>query len=73
MLANETLLLEAIKKAPSVWPWLKDYNMMVYNDPGGPRDRGAFLDVPFAENNTGFIGSGTVIRKKGLREAKVIR
>ena len=37
LLANETLLLEAIKKAPSKWPWLKDYNMVVYNNPGGPR------------------------------------
>lgn len=72
MLANETLLQEAVKKAPSVWPWLQDYNMMVYNDPGGPQDRGALLDKPFAENNTGFIGSGTRIVWKGMREAQVI-
>ena len=52
-------LLEALKKAPSVWPGLENYNMMVYKDPGGPRDRGAHLDKPFADDNTGFIGSGT--------------
>ena len=45
--------------------------MMVYNDPGGPQDRGANLDRPFADNNTGFIGSGTRLRRAALQNAKV--
>ena len=73
LLANETLLLEALKKAPSVWPWLLDYNMMVYGNQGGPQDRGTYLDSPYDENNTGFIGSGTLLTKpEALQDAKVI-
>ena len=46
---------------------------MVYNDPGGPRDRGAHLDKPFAEDNTGFIGSGTQLTTgEALHHAQVI-
>ena len=71
LLANETLLLDALKKAPNQWPWLDNYNMMVYKDPGGPQDRGAHLDRPFAENNTGFIGSGTRLTRVALQKAKV--
>lgn len=69
---NETLLLEALKKAPNKWDGLLDYNTLVYNDPGGPQDRGANLDSPFAENNTGFIGSGTWLRRTALHDAQVI-
>ena len=47
--------------------------MMVYNDPGGPQDRGAHLDKPTAEDNTGFIGLGTRLAAgEALNDAKVI-
>ena len=73
LLVNESLLLEALKKAPSVWPRLESYNMMVYNDPGDPQDRGAHLDKPFAEDNTGFIGSGTQLTTgEAFDDAQVI-
>ncbi|CAL8471876.1 g11418 [Coccomyxa elongata] len=58
LLANQVLLAEAIKKAPTVHPDLRDYNEVVYGNIGGAPDRGNQLDQPYAEDNTGFMGSG---------------
>ncbi|KAK9918436.1 hypothetical protein WJX75_004081 [Coccomyxa subellipsoidea] len=58
LLVNQVLLTEAIKKAPTIWPYLRDYNQLVYGSSEGAPDRGNLLDQPYAEDNTGFIGSG---------------
>lgn len=63
LLANQVLLAEA-KKAPTINPYLRDYNEVVYGNIGGAPDRGVLLDQPYADDNTGFIGSGA--RPKSL-------
>lgn len=71
LLANQVLLAEAIKKAPTIYPELRDYNEVVYGNIGGAPDRGNLLDQPYAEDNTGFIGSGARPKREVLAQAKV--
>lgn len=71
LLVNQVLLTEAIKKAPTIWPNLRDYNQLVYGGSEGAPDRGNLLDQPYAEDNTGFIGSGARPKRAELGEAKV--
>ncbi len=58
LLVNQVLLGESIKKAPCVWPHLRDYNELVHGSPAGVADRGKLLNVPYDADNTGFIGNG---------------
>lgn len=67
------LLGEAIKKAPSKWPHLQDYNELVHGDAAGAPDRGRLLDKPFDADNTGFIGSGRAPRGDDLHAVKVMQ
>ena len=71
LLVNQVLLGEALKKAPSVWPHLRDYNELVYGSSAGPPDRGRWLDQPYDEDNTGFLGSGLLVATAKLPPAKV--
>lgn len=71
-MVNQILLGEAMKKAPSVWPHLRDYNELVHGDAGGAPDRGKLLDKPYAADNTGFIGSGRRPIGQQLTAAKVL-
>ncbi len=71
LLVNQVLLGEAIKKAPSVWPHLRDYNELVHGSAAGVADRGKLLDKPYDADNTGFIGSGKHPKGAELEVAKV--
>ena len=71
LLVNQVLLGEAIKKAPSVWPHLRDYNELVHGRAAGVADRGKLLDVPYDADNTGFIGNGRHPKGVDLEAAKV--
>jgi hypothetical protein len=71
LLVNQVLLGEAIKKAPSVWPYLRDYNELVHGSAAGVADRGRLLDVPYDVDNTGFIGNGRHPKGAELEAAKV--
>ncbi len=58
LLVNQLLLMEAVRRAPTIWPFLKDYNELVFGSITVP-DRGRNLDVPFdPETHSGFLGSG---------------
>ena len=71
LLINQVLLGEAIKKAPSVWPHLRDCNELVHGCAAGVADRGKLLDVPYNADNTGFIGNGRHPKGVELEAAKV--
>jgi len=71
LLVNQVLLGEALKKAPSVWPHLRDYNELVFGSSAGPIDRGKLLDKPYNEDNTGFLGSGMRVLRLKLPAVKV--
>lgn len=71
LLVNQVLLGEALKKAPSMWPHLRDYNELVFGSSAGPPDRGKLLDKPYDDDNTGFIGNGVRVLGRKLPAAKV--
>ena len=55
-----------------VWPYLRAYNELVFGSSAGPPDRGKLLDKPYAEDNTGFIGSGMRVPREELPVAQVL-
>lgn len=71
MLVNQVLLGEAIKKAPSVWPHLRDYNELVHGSAAGVVDLGNLVDVPYDADNNGFIGNSRHPKGAELEAAKV--